>query len=937
MSKFETANNRGIENSYSEDARRVYNFIPGEPGDEKLLKLTADLQSKQAPVHVPELTLVDKDAAAPDEKKDAPLVEEAKESKAEKAATPVVEKVAENANEKVAEKTNEKSDEKVAENAAEKTDPIIGVEHVEILPNGDGRGQWADGAAFTEHTNNVGARLRTNTEGQVERVTRRDGTVVSAAYEDGKPIGMAETKDGNTTYWRPDYSKRSEDGSLPWVSKETDEVRHDMALSSNGNLNFEANGEKHIVRGNGAELIEAKGRASFDFDAEGRIDAIHYPDGSTTFGFKYKGDSEQIDAVITHNDQTNKTTTSKPDNTWGEPQLADDGTYTQYGYQFDATMSEKIFRGKQTFGTDGKFVVNTLQYDHSVALSDGYGNITGSRAADSSDFVDPQPESARRALEAEKFKESALGTGAKIGVNANGDLKVIRTDDSSVVQTKIDGKPAIVEQNGDSERTWTIKEGTAGTAEQTWISNPPGEERQNMQLEKNGNLTYKQNGEKHILRSNGAELVEGPGRATFNFDESGRISWVNYPDKSNSFGFKYAGATEKIDTVYCHKRETKTTVIHKPNGAWGNPKIAADGTYSQEGYQELGGQIFTGKQVFGTDGKDEISTLLADGRVSVKDGYGKEIGQRDATAADYAGRASNNIDPETRQADFAEAARLIDEQASGNPEHTDGSRRQDAALRLHESTDTSFHLKSYLLPSPDQLGAGSCLYMSATGIAEFLVNKEAGITNPKVGGPTDLSEQWTIALSQRVPLKNNYTDAVELLKHGGVVKDSRLPFRAYANSSWMSEQHPSVGAGDIARLPDMEKHVLFDTGAEGSQLRNHVMNQEHVNRIKNFLRDKESPVLFVYKPEGTNWWHANVITGYDDKRQTFTVRDSSFGAKVENQAPYNYDGRSPWGAQKYRGEVEMSYSQAMQWGNHATGYTLLANGDGVVRTSNRSR
>lgn len=239
-----------------------------------------------------------------------------------------------------------------------------------------------------------------------------------------------------------------------------------------------------------------------------------------------------------------------------------------------------------------------------------------------------------------------------------------------------------------------------------------------------------------------------------------------------------------------------------------------------------------------------------------------------------------------------------------------------------------------MLPSPDQLGGGNCLYMAGTGIAEWLLNKSTGITNPQVGGPTDLSEQWTVEASKRIGLNNPYTDVVDLLYSGGLVRDANMPFSSYKDQSWVSSPARSTSASNISRdLPPYNKHILYSAGGEGSQRSNGVMSPTDVENIKTFLRTNESPVLFVYKPEGVNYWHANIITGFDDKRQTFTMRDSSFGNPVQTVAPYNYDGQSPWGAKPYRGEFEMSYHDAARWGNHATGYTLVTNsGNGTQLT-----
>jgi hypothetical protein len=218
--------------------------------------------------------------------------------------------------------------------------------------------------------------------------------------------------------------------------------------------------------------------------------------------------------------------------------------------------------------------------------------------------------------------------------------------------------------------------------------------------------------------------------------------------------------------------------------------------------------------------------------------------------------------------------------------------------------------------------------MAATGMAEFLLNKSLGIRSPKLGGPTDLSEQWTLALSRGHSVGNNYTDAVDLLVEGGYVRDSRLRFKAYGDASWINEALPAVDDGSVRRtMPEIRKEVLFNAGGEGSQRQNGIMHPGDLEKIKMFLRDEKSPVLFVYQPPGVDWWHANIITGYDDARQVFIMRDSAFGAKRTDIPAYGYDGHSPWGPQPYRGEFEMGYRDAMAWGNHATGYTLVQPAD----------
>jgi hypothetical protein len=210
--------------------------------------------------------------------------------------------------------------------------------------------------------------------------------------------------------------------------------------------------------------------------------------------------------------------------------------------------------------------------------------------------------------------------------------------------------------------------------------------------------------------------------------------------------------------------------------------------------------------------------------------------------------------------------------------------------------------------------------MTATGIAEFLLNKSLGIKTPQLGGTTDLSEQYTICLSRKLHLNNNFTDAVELLTQGGWVRDSDLKFNAYRSATWTYEPLPAISGEARNQMPSIEKVVLFDTGGEGSQKFSGVAEQKVLEDIKAFLRDNESPVLLVYQIPGAGFWHANMVIGYDDERQVLITRDSSFGE--QRNEVYEYGNASEWGNLPYRGTYEMTYDQVLAWANHATGYRL---------------
>ncbi|MBS1954867.1 MAG: hypothetical protein JST89_11815 [Cyanobacteria bacterium SZAS-4] len=526
------------------------------------------------------------------------------------------------------------------------------------------------------------------------------------------------------------------------------------------------------------------------------------------------------------------------------------------------------------------------------------------------------------------FNEERTALGARIQRDVDGNpVTVKRPDNTSITATYECGRLAkLVDSQDGASITWTPD------GKGNWRSDDvPPQTVQNMRLEHNGNLSYTSDKSKYTIRGNGAEIEENATRSRYTFDDQGRISSIKYPGGKAALSFGYLGSDDKpsfIQVDDLQKHESKR-FIHQPDkGGW---------TGLDRNNNLLG--TWKGAVKLSDDGSYAIKPAVGNSTTYLPDG---------TTRTEQAKATLKPVDtpetekPETRRPEVRrpEVRRPeVRRPEVGRPEvrspETDKPETRKPETRKPETerppatpdvqneneiTDHSFQLKGYMLPSPDQLGAGSCLYMSATGIAEYLINKSKGIVNPQVGGATDLSEQWTINLSKTVQLGNNYTDAPELLARAGALPDSRMKFRAYASSSWMSE--PAIGGRGTEALPPFKKDVLFNGGGEGSQNAHGQMRPADLERIKKYLRENQSPVLFVYKPPTANWWHANIITGYDDKTQSFTVRDSSFGRQVSNAPAYNYDGRSPYGPKPYRNETQMPYYQVLQWGNHATGYKL---------------
>lgn len=526
------------------------------------------------------------------------------------------------------------------------------------------------------------------------------------------------------------------------------------------------------------------------------------------------------------------------------------------------------------------------------------------------------------------FNEERTAIGARIQRDSEGNpVSVKRPDNTSIRATYEDGRlTKLVDSQNGASITWRPD------GKGNWRSDDvPPQSVQNLRLESNGNLSYTSDKSKYTIRGSGAEINESATRSRYTFDDQGRITSIKYPGGKAALSFGYQGADEKpsfIQVDDLQKHESKRFIHQPEKGGWtgldrnnnllgtwkGSVKISDAGSYA---IKPAGANW---------------STYLPDGTVrtekapdTVKAPYTVKAPHSERPADEtYSARGPRTL--ADNQTDGTRSARVPRTEADKPTDQTHSARvprTETEKPTENEITDHSFQLKGYMLPAPDQLGAGSCLYMSATGIAEYLINKSKGIVNPQVGGATDLSEQWTINLSKTVQLGNNYTDAPELLARAGAIPDSRMKFRAYASSSWMNE--PAVGGRGTEALPPFKKDVLFNGGGEGSQNAHGQMRPADLERIKKYLRENQSPVLFVYKPPTAGWWHANIITGYDDKTQSFTVRDSSFGKPVSNAPAYNYDGRSPYGPRPYRNETQMPYYQVLQWGNHATGYKLASN------------
>lgn len=203
-------------------------------------------------------------------------------------------------------------------------------------------------------------------------------------------------------------------------------------------------------------------------------------------------------------------------------------------------------------------------------------------------------------------------------------------------------------------------------------------------------------------------------------------------------------------------------------------------------------------------------------------------------------------------------------------------------------------LLDYVQEAPDQGDTNTCLYVASTGATELIANKEAGIKNPKPFGKYDLSESFVINVPNTVTKSFFETPVLRFNNGYGVhIKDWYYEaWKGYVKNVSVWNAHPNMSRLPKVELPKVETIKLFELGR--NRWATYVLNDSHVEQIKEALWKYKSPIIINYNDEG--YWHVILIVGYDDDvpgecydtdpREcegdigAFYVRDS-FGVKVE--------------------------------------------------------
>ncbi len=195
-------------------------------------------------------------------------------------------------------------------------------------------------------------------------------------------------------------------------------------------------------------------------------------------------------------------------------------------------------------------------------------------------------------------------------------------------------------------------------------------------------------------------------------------------------------------------------------------------------------------------------------------------------------------------------------------------------------------LLPYILPAPNQEEAGSCLYMSLTGIAEWWLAYRFPWRDRSSEGPIDLSERFLMNIAGIEEAENGQKnwrpDSIYLFNKtkyallnrsyrftkGWYTETDGKPLATYPNApnakygtyyNWINEIERVPGIP--VYLPKFERDILFADPAK-NQWNIGVTPATIVATVKAALKKNRAPIHVIYNHYG--YWHAVNIMGFDD-------------------------------------------------------------------------
>lgn len=230
-------------------------------------------------------------------------------------------------------------------------------------------------------------------------------------------------------------------------------------------------------------------------------------------------------------------------------------------------------------------------------------------------------------------------------------------------------------------------------------------------------------------------------------------------------------------------------------------------------------------------------------------------------------------------------------------------------------------LLPFVLASPDQIDAGSCLHMSITGIAEWWLARIFPAMSREPDGPIDLSERLTMNEAgyeeDDAYLANWRTDAMFLFNrmrgravqnrsyrftkgwytgslHDGTARPAAPdePDARYDESFNWLDQRQKIQGGWVM-LPPFDRIIIhMDQGRDQWAIGG--APADIVERVKVHLQRNQAPVQVIYNHNG--YWHSVFIVGFNDNtdngdcawtqdfRKTISERAAEFQQNADNAA-----------------------------------------------------
>ncbi|MBX9666656.1 MAG: hypothetical protein K2X93_03515 [Candidatus Obscuribacterales bacterium] len=232
------------------------------------------------------------------------------------------------------------------------------------------------------------------------------------------------------------------------------------------------------------------------------------------------------------------------------------------------------------------------------AIVDGNARAADKEAAVNKDRIaEPKDRSGDRAARDAAIKSKTTSLGGRVSEDGDGNVVRIGRGNGSSATGVYDQDNKLIK----------VTENTRDGALVTWTKDAnswnsdtkPPQTRTNLNLEKNGNLTFKTgDGVKHIIRSDGTELQERKGLSKFSFDDRGRIKELQSANGTMTRKFEYSGTSNQIakeervssdgktpKKIWAREgssdRWTEKDTTGKVLSKWeGETKIYNDGTYA---------------------------------------------------------------------------------------------------------------------------------------------------------------------------------------------------------------------------------------------------------------------------------------------------------------------------------------------------------------------